>query len=264
MLTFLENDKRMLSAEKDALLRDLAASRAETTAQQAANEELKDKHIAETASLHTHIRTAETNEDSQRARAVAAEVRLEEATASHASEIQAVSATLDQLRGDLDAAHANSASDKLRLDALEHDVAASRAEVTATGVVNTNLREKLATLQAHASSVEADREAQHARAEAAEAKLDEALASYQAAHNELRISQDENFTLSASIDQLREDLEAAKSDGQVKDAIITSYEARIEALEESDAFNAAVIEEQRVQHDEDIQVSGVYAHYLLP
>ena len=119
----------MLSAEKDVLLRALAARRAEMTTQEAANEELKDKHIAETASLHTHIRTAETNEDSPRARAVAAEVRLEEATVSHASEIQAVSATLDQLRRDLDAAHASSTSDKLLLEALERDIAASRTVV---------------------------------------------------------------------------------------------------------------------------------------
>ena len=126
---FLENDKRMLNAEKEALLHDLATSQAETSAQQAANEELEDKYAAETASLHTHIRTAETNEDSPRARAVAAEVRLEEATVSHASEIQAVSATLDQLRRDLDAAHASSTSDKLLLEALERDIAASRTVV---------------------------------------------------------------------------------------------------------------------------------------
>ena len=70
------------------------------------------------------------------------------------------------------------------------------------------------------------------------------------------------ITLSASIDRLREDLEAEKTDGEAKDAIITSQEARIEALEESDALQAAVIEEQRDRREEDMAVSRVYARDL--
>lgn len=244
---------------------DLAGSRAETTVQHSVNEELKEKHFVEAASLHARIDTAESNENAQRARAAEAEARLEEATASYASEMEAMSTTLDQLHGDLNAAYANSASDKrtfvTRLETLERDLNACQAEVAAGLVVNTKLREKHVILQAHASAVEVDRDAQHARAETAEAKLDEALASYQAAHDELRISQDETSTLSASIDRLREDLEAAKTDGEAKDAIITSQEARIEELEESDALKATVIKEQRVRREEDTAVSRVYARF---
>lgn len=36
-----------------------------------------------------------------------------------------------------------------------------------------------------------------------------------------------------------------KADSEVKDAVITSYEARIETLEESDTLYAAIIEEHR-------------------
>ena len=164
----------------------------------------------------------------------------------------------------ISAAHANSTSDKLLLETLEHDLGASRAEVAAGHAVNTKLREKLATLQAHASAAEVDRDAQHARAEAAQAKLDEVLASYQTACSNLLRSRDENVTLSASIDRLREDVDAAKTDGESKDAIITSHEARIEALEESSALKAAVIEEQRLQCDEGTAVSRAQARDLGP
>ena len=55
----------------------------------------------------------------------------------------------------------------------------------------------------------------------------------------------------------------AKADGDVKDAIMTSHEARMECqFEESDSLKAAVVGESRGRRDKDTAVSRVYARDL--